>query len=158
MAWPLWWTWVWLNSRSWWWTGKPGMLQSMGSQRVGHDWVTELNWRKTFLKLHLLWKHKKVGEKNLKIWQAREEVRHLSGGYSKPLYVINTGQVVLFSVSGTVGTESLQLGCVALRGLRTRAATIWLHETLQSHFLKSASHCSLSFSYRMLFFKKLQIY
>ena len=33
-----------LNSRSWWWTGKPGMLQSMGSQRVEHDWVTELNW------------------------------------------------------------------------------------------------------------------
>ena len=36
--------WVWINSRSWWWTGRPGMLQSMGSQRVGHDWVTELNW------------------------------------------------------------------------------------------------------------------
>ena len=32
------------NSRSWWWTGKPGMLESMGSQRVGHDWATELNW------------------------------------------------------------------------------------------------------------------
>ena len=37
-------TWVWVNSRSWYWTGRPGMLQSMGSQRVGHDWVTELNW------------------------------------------------------------------------------------------------------------------
>ena len=36
-------TWVWVNSRSWWWTGKPGVLQSMGLQRVGHDWVTELN-------------------------------------------------------------------------------------------------------------------
>ena len=38
------WTWVWVNSGSWWWTGRPGMLQSMGSQRVTHDWVTELNW------------------------------------------------------------------------------------------------------------------
>ena len=38
-----WWTWVWENSRSWWWTGKPGMLQCMGSQRVGHDW-TELKY------------------------------------------------------------------------------------------------------------------
>ena len=37
-------TWVWVNSGSWWWTGRPGMLQFMGSQRVGHDWVTELNW------------------------------------------------------------------------------------------------------------------
>ena len=34
------WTWVWVNSRSWWWTGKPGMLRSMGFQRVRHDWVT----------------------------------------------------------------------------------------------------------------------
>ena len=45
MASPTWWIWVWTNSRSWWWTGKPGMLlQSMGSQRVRHDWVTEFNW------------------------------------------------------------------------------------------------------------------
>ena len=36
------WTWVWVSSRSWWCTGKPGVLQSMGLQRVGHDWVTEL--------------------------------------------------------------------------------------------------------------------
>ena len=39
---PTQWTWVWVNSRSWWWTGRPGMLQSMGSERVRHDWVTEL--------------------------------------------------------------------------------------------------------------------
>ena len=42
---PTWWTWVWASSRSWGWTGKPGMLQSMGSQRVGHNWATELNWK-----------------------------------------------------------------------------------------------------------------
>ena len=41
---PTQWTWVWVNSRSWWWTGRPGMLQSVGSQRVRHDLVTELNW------------------------------------------------------------------------------------------------------------------
>ena len=39
-----WWTWVWVNSRSWWWTGRPGVLQFMGSQRVRHDWAIELNW------------------------------------------------------------------------------------------------------------------
>ena len=39
------WTWVWASSRNWWWTGRPGMLQSMGSQRGRHDWATELtNW------------------------------------------------------------------------------------------------------------------
>ena len=38
------WTWVWVNSGSWWRTGRPGVLWFMGPQRVGHDWVTELNW------------------------------------------------------------------------------------------------------------------
>ena len=41
------WTWVWVSSRSWWWTGKLGMLQSMGSQRVRHSSATELNWWNT---------------------------------------------------------------------------------------------------------------
>ena len=44
MASPTQWTWVWVNSGSWWSTGRPGMLRFMGSQRVGHDWATELNW------------------------------------------------------------------------------------------------------------------
>ena len=38
------WTWVWVDSMSWWWTGRPGVLWFMGSQRVRHNWVTELNW------------------------------------------------------------------------------------------------------------------
>ena len=44
MASPMQWTWVWVGSRSWWWTGKPGVLQSIELQRVGHNWATELNW------------------------------------------------------------------------------------------------------------------
>ena len=44
MASPIQWTWIWASSGSWRWTGKPGVLQSLGSQRVGHNWVTELNW------------------------------------------------------------------------------------------------------------------
>ena len=44
MASPTQWTWVWVDSRSWWWTGRPGVLLFMGSQRVRHDWATELNW------------------------------------------------------------------------------------------------------------------
>ena len=57
------WPWVWVNSGSWWWTGRPGVLRFMGSQRVGHDWMTELkiiifllssfyNWRVN-LKIHV---------------------------------------------------------------------------------------------------------
>ena len=47
------WTWVWVNSGSWWWTGRPGVLWFMGSQRVGHDWATELNWTELNWSLHL---------------------------------------------------------------------------------------------------------
>ena len=54
MASPTWWTWVWVNSRSWWWTGSPGVLRFMGSQRVGHDWATEL--RKLWGNSFHLWK------------------------------------------------------------------------------------------------------
>ena len=51
MASPTQWMWVLVNSRSWWWTGRPGVLRFMGSQRVGHDWATELNWTE----LSVLW-------------------------------------------------------------------------------------------------------
>ena len=44
MASPTQWTWVWASSRSWWWTGKPGVLQSVRLQRVQHNWGTELKW------------------------------------------------------------------------------------------------------------------
>ena len=42
------WTWIWVNSGSWWWTGRPGMLWFLGLQRVKHDWVTELNWKSIY--------------------------------------------------------------------------------------------------------------
>ena len=48
MASPTQWTWVWVNCGSWWWTGRSGVLQSMGLQRAGHDWATELSW--TYIK------------------------------------------------------------------------------------------------------------
>ena len=48
---PTRWTWVCAGSRVWWWTEKPGVLQTMGSQRVGHNWVTELNWNLCHLSL-----------------------------------------------------------------------------------------------------------
>ena len=46
MASPTQWTWVWASSKIWWWTQKPGVLQPMGSQLVGHNWATELSWIK----------------------------------------------------------------------------------------------------------------
>ena len=49
MASPIWWTWVCVSSGSWWWTGKTGVLQSVGSQRDGHDWATELKQSACFV-------------------------------------------------------------------------------------------------------------
>ena len=62
------WTWVWASSRSWWWTGKPGVLQSMGSQRVQHNWATEMNYiwnlkascymeEASYKRPHIVWLH-----------------------------------------------------------------------------------------------------
>jgi len=67
MASPTQWTWVWASSGSWWWTGKAGVLQSMGSQRVGQDWVTELNWD-TF--------QEEQRKTNLNIWNTGTNDRH----------------------------------------------------------------------------------
>ena len=47
---PTRWAWVWVNSGSWWWTGRPGVLRFMGSQRVRHNWVTELKRTDSFMK------------------------------------------------------------------------------------------------------------
>ena len=52
-------TWVWVNSKRWWWTGRPGVLRFTGSQRVGHNWATELNWADN-LTVWLKNKHKKI--------------------------------------------------------------------------------------------------
>ena len=52
MASPTQWTWVWTNSRIWWWTRKAGVLQSVGSQRVRQNWVTELNWSRFYQLLY----------------------------------------------------------------------------------------------------------
>ena len=62
------WTWVWASSGNWWWTEKPSILQSMGSQRVGHDWVTELNWTEATLNKIFYVTNKKIhckGEKRV---------------------------------------------------------------------------------------------
>ena len=53
MASPTQWTWVWVNSESWWWTGRPGVLQFMGSQRVRHNWATELNWTDIYIYIYI---------------------------------------------------------------------------------------------------------
>ena len=76
MASPTQWIWVWVNSGSWWWTGRPGVLQSMGSQRVGHDWATELTEHSFTFALDII----VVTELNIRSWHQvvkwRKEWKH----------------------------------------------------------------------------------
>ena len=71
---PTQWTWVWVNSRRWWWTGRPGVLQFMWSQRVGHGWVPELNWTEIYLK-----KQKTYIQKTKKHWQKKSKMKQIDG-------------------------------------------------------------------------------
>ena len=64
------WTWVWVNSRNCWWTGRPGMLQIMGSQRVGHDWATK--WPE-LIQLHAIYKKLILDLRTHKSWKWNEE-------------------------------------------------------------------------------------
>ena len=50
------WTWDWVDSGSWWWTRRPGVLRFMGLQRVGHNWVTESNWRTRTSEVWVTWR------------------------------------------------------------------------------------------------------
>jgi len=67
MASPTRWTWVWVNSGSWWWTGRPGVLWFMRSQRVRHNWATELNWTELMLLLSVHKRNWKCHKKNMLI-------------------------------------------------------------------------------------------
>ena len=74
------WTWVWVSSVNWWWTGKPGVLQSMGLQRVRHDWATELNWTDGMDGSHIaLWDGNR----------SSRETRSVTGQQQIPWYYLN---------------------------------------------------------------------
>ena len=79
-----WWTWA--SFRSWWWTGKSGLLQSIGSQNVGYDWVTELNWTEHCTKISNLLNTQKIHSQTLMLWKiegrrrrGRQRMRWLDG-------------------------------------------------------------------------------
>ena len=87
------WTWVWVDSGSWWWTGRPGMLQFMGSQRVRHDWATELNWTENIYRewiytwLHVLGQAHVLYQQCITVYDV-----HL-GTIFHQLKIINTSQL-----------------------------------------------------------------
>ena len=87
--------WVWVDSRRLWWTGRPGVLRFIGSQRIGHDWATELNWTE----LNWTWVHKMNGEKTDSInqWLRRyaPSLEHSHPGEEGKIINISLGYDVL---------------------------------------------------------------
>ena len=86
------WTWVWMDSGSWWWTGTPGVLQFMGSQRVEHDWMTELNWKKQNKQTNKKWNNdnQDIGH------QERTVVPKRQGKINWTLFWLNLQSIVHF--------------------------------------------------------------
>ena len=78
------WTWVWVNSRSWWWTGRPGVLQFMGLQRIGHNWATELKKGDQFRdKEEDVWRFNKRGW-----WMNDGHITQLLGSTNDPFQLM----------------------------------------------------------------------
>ena len=73
------WAWVWVDSGSWWWTGRAGVLQFMGSKSVGHDWVTELNWSFIWKELYITLPTMCKTESHYHAIKHREPISLLSG-------------------------------------------------------------------------------
>ena len=82
------WTWVWASSGSWWGTGKPGVLQSMGSQRVKHNWVTEPNW--FFIFGHDSWVFLKTSVSLLFVFVCFSTFLNTWGIWVKHIYIISS--------------------------------------------------------------------
>ena len=87
MASPIQWTWVWVSSRSWWWTGRPGVLRFMGSQRVGHNWATEMNWTELINCFGLWMSSKIISDVNL-IHHKAVKAQIRAGGYITKNFVV----------------------------------------------------------------------
>ena len=84
MASPTCWTWVWVKSGSLWWTWRPGMLQFMGSQRVRHDWATELNWTE-----FIFWGLVLLIKKKDKSWNEKKKKLHTYISHMKICKIFN---------------------------------------------------------------------
>ena len=117
MASLIWWTWVWVNIWSWWWTGRSGVLQFMGSQRVGHDWATELNWI-CFLKKPFFSKHSEI------ITFCHHRSFPASGSFQMSQLFTSGGQSIEVSASASVLPMNIQdwssLGLTGLIALQSK--------------------------------------
>ena len=120
-----WWTWIWVNSGSWWWTGRPGVLQLMGSQRVRHDWATEMNWNWTETELRIFTVFLPNGKCLLISWLQAPSVVILEPKKIKFVTIFNASPAI----------------CHEVMGLDAMILVFWM-------FLSQLSHSPLSLSSR----------
>ena len=98
---PTQWTWVWASSGSWWWTGKPGVLQSMGSQRVGHDWIMWLNNNNLWWDVvHHIVSKLKISDVQQRQRDRRHQCLRPNG---KMICFLEAGKIIAVSVCGGAG-------------------------------------------------------
>ena len=131
MASPTQWTWVWVNSGSWWWTGSPGMLRFMGSKGVGHDWVTELNWTELLLFYATTTNHFSIG-----LWCVKK-----TGFYT----TISNDQLVITVVELRRSFKALpkdklapETGSWSLLAVYCPSDPLQLSESWGSHYIREA--------------------
>jgi len=127
---PTQWTWVSASSGSWWWTGKPGVLQSMWSQRVGHNWATELIWF-SLLRRRNLQPNSCLSNKHMASYSWGYQAYYSRSSLKKKktlvLHIMNFGHNI-----NHWGQSHLLMGTVALVALRRTGAwrVDWLFEEL----------------------------
>ena len=85
------WTWAWASSGNWWWTGKPGMLQSMGSEKVRHNWGTELNWVESIGRESRSCSGLRYSLMKSLLWHCQVSCSHLSSWFCSPLALWSQG-------------------------------------------------------------------
>ena len=95
MASPTQWTWVWVNSGSWWWTGRLGVLRFMGSQGVGHDWATELNWSFVFAFISMILRD---GSKKMLLQFTSESILAMSSSRSFIMSALTLRSLIHFEL------------------------------------------------------------
>ena len=105
--------WASVNSRSWWWTGRPGVLQFMGSQRVGHGWVTDLIWSEEELK-SLLMRVKEDSEKES--WLKTQHSKNKDHGIQSHHFMANKWETMeTWAILFSWAPKSLQMVTAAMK-------------------------------------------
>ena len=132
------WTWVWVNSGIWWRARKPGVVQSVGSQRVRQDWATELNWEcHSQLMLSRLWPPSWEARRSLILlrWKIGRKRRRKSNPFKVENRAEDKDLVVLLSL-GALRSSGLVSG-----DSRTGSSSLWGYP--QVTFKEMATHSSI---------------